>query len=323
MSEKTPVFVCNCELENGYIFKNFFTFNNVRGRPIVTFLPEHILASNRTADNQLYAKSYIHGDEVNLSWNPAIPLAQRQVSLTFDSIGVQAIISRIKKKDQARIYVCQLRNVHDKDNFMGQNSSDEFIIYFSCGAGGDGREGVRSAPASRVSHDNTLIKYPVKEQSSSMVIPVKAFKQMIDSFTKCKKETVKICYYTNRDTQYTRPGINIITEVNGVKGEIFEKFGDVPEDNNPTTQMSGPKIDPSSVVSLQDSVQTPNLQIVIQSPNEFSFAADKIPVFAKLASMHTEGNVRIEYQEGCHLKIAHRFGAFGECEICLHNSFVN
>ena len=306
MSKKPTVPICSCDLENGYILKNFFAFNDVRGRPIITFQSKYLLACNRTADDQLYAKSYLHGDEVKLTWDQNIPEAEKNLSLTFDSISVQTIISKIKKKDKARLYIFQYRNENDAGNFSGENSLNDFAIYFSSGSGGDEREGLRHIIATRVQPDITQLKYPDPVKASTLIIPIKVFKQMIDSFTKCKKESIKICFYNSGG----KLGTSIMTEVGGQRGDIFEKFGDVPDEGNHLWGLQQNK-------SLENGPH-----FVVEAPNEFTFAADKIPVFSKFASMHIEGSVRICYQESCHLRIAHRFGAFGECEIVLCNTFT-
>lgn len=337
MSDKVPVPVLSCELDNGYAFKNCFGFiSALRGRPVITFLADKMVAPNRTFDDQVYGNSSLYGDEINLAWDDNIPVQHRNLSLTFDATRIQATFGRIKKKDQARIIITQTRDSSDPYNFDGPNSSNDFNIYISSGTGGDGREGIRCIAATRTRPDDTLIKYPEKNRSSLMVIPARSFRQMIDSFAKCKKDSIRIKYYMNsrysNGQEYKgRPGILLTTDAAGQSGGIIEKFGDVPDEDpnaakagwsTPALQLSGVKIDESAIVR-----PTASSQVIIEvekppEPNEFSFTADKIQIFAKLASMHNEGNVRIYYQPGCHLRIAHRYGAFGECEICLSNIHV-
>lgn len=328
MSQKQPAIVCSCELDNGYIFKNYFGFTSFRGRPVITFLADKVVAPNRTADNQIFGNSTLHGDEINLTWDESIPLENRNLSLTFDVARIQPNFGRIKKKDQAKIYIAQAREVTDPYNFSGPKSSNEFIIYVSCGTGGDGREGLRSIAATRTDPDNTRIKYPQHYQSSMLVVPVRAFRQMIDSFAKCKKESIKVRFYQNQETN-GRPGILLTTDVMGHSGGIIEKYGDVPDEGargpgqQPYAALTDIRIDESAVVRPASSSK---LVIEVEKPpvpNEFTFSADKIPIFAKLASMHNEGNVRIWYQPGCHLRVAHRYGAFGSTELCLHNQYVS
>lgn len=334
MSDKVSAIVLSCELDNGYVFKNCFGFtSSLRGRPVITFLDDKMVSPNRTFDDQVYGNSTLYADEINLAWDESIPPQHRSLSLTFDAARIQTTFGRIKKKDQARIIVAQIRDQSDPYNFAGANSSNDFSIYISCGMGGDGREGLRSIAATRSRADDTLIKYPERNRCSLMVVPVRSFRQMIDSFAKCKKESIRIKYFLNNKNvngqEYKgRPGIVFTTDVAGHAGGIIEKFGDVPdEDSNtskmgwstPAVQLSGVKIDESAVVR-----PTAPSQIIIEvekppDPNEFFFTADKVHIFAKLASMHNEGNVRIYYQPGCHLRIAHRYGAFGESEICLSN----
>lgn len=334
MSNKISVIVCFCDLDNGYIFKNYFGFNSLRGRPIITFTNDKILAGNRTADDQLYGAGFLHGDEVNLAWDENILPERRCVSLTFDATRLQNALSKIRKKDAARITITQTRDANNYYNFDGLNSSEEFTIYVSCGVGGDGREGLKSVQATRVPVDNTLIKYPVGPKSSLLIIPVRSFRAMIDSFSKCKRESILMRFYTNtqnvngKDVK-GRPGFVISTEGTSPSGRIFEKYGEVPDEDNsqslttvPTIQLNNLKIDESSIVRVNTNSQ-PVFEIEkIPEPNEYIIKADKIAAFSRMASMHNEGNIRIRYQQGHHLHISHRFGAFGENELCLYNPHV-
>lgn len=323
MSGKFPWNVCHCELDNGYIFKNYFNFSSLRGRPVITFMDNKIIAPNRTADDRIYGNINMHGDEINLTWADDIPKSQRCLSLTYDASKIQSTVGRIRKKDQARIVVGQVRNANDPYNFAEKGSSDEFVIYVSCGTGGEGREGICTIAATRTIPEETIIRYPPPDTMSMLVVPVKYFRQMVDSFTKCKKEYIKIRYYTNDEeteqgTIKGTPGFKMKSD-----SGIFEKYGEIPDednvDNNLWSSNDFPQInfDENHVVRHGSA---PLIEIEeIPDPNEFSLEADKIPIFAKLASMHNEGNVRIQYQKGCHLRIAYRYGAFGEAEICLAN----
>lgn len=335
MSNKITVIVCSFELDNGYIFKNYFGFNSLRGRPTITFTNDKILAGNRTADDQLYGGGYLHGDEVNLTWDENILPERRRVSLTFDATRLQNALSKIRKKDAARISITQIRDNNNYYNFDGPNSSEDFTIYVSCGVGGDGREGLKSVPATRVQADNTLIKYPKGSNSSLLIIPVRSFRAMIDSFSKCKRESILMRFYTNtqningKDIK-GRPGFVITTEGTSPSGRIFEKYGEVPDDDNsqavatmPTIQFNNLKIDESAIVRINATTQPVfEIERTPEQPNEFIIKADKIIHFSKMASMHNEGNIRIRYQRGHHLHICHRFGAFGEDELCLYNPYV-
>lgn len=335
MTAKNPVIVCTCELENGYIFRNFFGFVSLRARPVVTFASDKINAVNITADNQLYGDGYLHGDEINLTWDANIPIGQRNLNLTFDASRLLATLGRIRKKDQARIFVAQNRDAKFPD-WEGPRSSNEFTIYVSCGGGGDGREGIQSIAANRTPLTETIIRAPNMIESSLLVIPIKTFKQMIDSFSKVKKQSIRLCFYQNIQTidgvKYRgRPGMILTTDISGVNpsGAILEKFGEVPEENESkplnmlNMQFSDLAIDDSRLVRPSGQ----NIQIIVEEqkepePNEFIFDVDKIPFFGKLASMHNEGNVRVYYQPNCHLRIVHRPGAFGGVGLCLHNKYV-
>jgi len=320
MVEKFTEVVCTCELDNGYIFKNYFSFSSLRGRPTITFMPDKIVAANRTCDNDVYGSAALNGDEANLNWLESIPYQQRMLNLTFEAGMIPVTFGRIKKKDQARVTIAQIRNRNDPHNFAGENSSPDFVIYVSCGTGGDGREGVRSIPAKRSAIDNTVVRYPQPKHMSTLVIPVKAFRQMVDSFTKCKKESIKLRYHTNI-MEYEgqmikgRPGLTMSSE-NG----ILEKYGDIPDDEASETFGSFPRLNFDENHVIRSSGKGPVIEIeTLPDPNEFIVSADKIGIFSKLASMHNEGNVRIQYQEKHHLRIAYRYGAFGEAEICLSN----
>ena len=139
MANKISVIVCTCELDNGYIFKNYFGFNSLRGRPVITCTEDRIYGGNRTADDQLYGGGYLYGDEINLVWDANIPIERQRVSLTFDATRLQNALSKIRKKDPARITITQVRDQSAPYNFDGPASCDEFTIFVSCGVGGEER----------------------------------------------------------------------------------------------------------------------------------------------------------------------------------------
>lgn len=323
MSEKIHFPVLSCELFNGYVFKNCFGFtSSIRGRPIITFLADRMVAPNRTSDDQIYGTNSLFGDEMNLNWNDRIPVEERSLSLILGSDKLKDMFGKIKKKDQVKIIIDQIRDKNSPGEFTGESSSDDFCIYVSCGSGGDGREGLRSIMAIRTKADDTLIRYPSPEGSSLIIIPIKPFKDMIESFSKCKKNSVKIKYYVNSFEEDGRevkgpPGIIMIAEAVGQTLPIIEKFGEVPDDTNWALTLN---VDEATIVRPSSEK---HVELELSSaPNEFLFHSEKIGIFAKLAAMHNEGNVRIYYEKGCHLRISYRYGAFGETEICLSNQHL-
>lgn len=336
MSEdkSSPIIICEFGLDDGYIIKNFFAFNALKNRPVITIHSDKISADNCTVDGTIHGASYLHGDEIGLTWCPYIPYEKRKLSIVYNSADNPTAFNRIKKKDKAQVVIAQ-NSKGGVLNFDGPGSSSEFIIYVSCGGGGYSREGVQSIAASREhNQDLALIKQPNPQNSSLLVIPIKTFKQMIESFSKCKKISIKISFFSGGQEivdgiKYDNsPGIIFTTDMTGdnPSGAILEKYGDVP-DTDTGAPISGP--DPNllnfnnrSVVNFNNSRVKLDLEHKPLEPNEFLFDADKIFNFNRLASMHNEGNVRIYYQEGCHLRISHRFGGFGECELNLHNSYV-
>ena len=160
------------------------------------------------------------------------------MSLTFDATRLQNALSKIRKKDPARIAITQIRDRASPYNFDGPGSSDDFTIYVSCGVGGDGREGLKSVPATRVPADNTLIKYPEKFRSSLLVIPVRQFRSMIDSFSKCKRESIIMRYHVNMHNYARRKRSKKSSWIcnyyrrTSQSGRIYEKFGEVPDEDN-------------------------------------------------------------------------------------------
>lgn len=299
MSKGTEL-LCTCELENGYIFRNFFAFVSVRNRPVVTFMHDRIAAANRTADDELYGAGYLHGDEIKLTWNSAVPEDKRSISLVLDGALLQSILGKIKKKEQARLSIaCAF------ETQPWYETATDYTMYVSYGAGGDGREGIKGVQATRVDPDKMVLKCP--STPSLLVIPIRHFKAMVDSFAKCKKEKITIRLY--------RQGLVMTTDTAMHTIPIFEKYGEVPDDSHDAI---GHNIDESTIVHSSGTLEIEK----IPEPNEYTFKADKISIFGKLASVHNEGSVRVYYEEGKHLRIAYRFGAFGECEICLYNSYT-
>ena len=327
MSE-TSTLICTCELVNGYILKNFFNFIPLRARPTITFLNDRIIASNCTADKQIYGTGYLHGDEINLIWSNDVPMDQRKLSLTFDSSQNPLTFGGIKKKDEARLLIAQRNEPGAEKNYT---------IFVSCGEGGDRREGVQTISAQQVKTEEFLVRMPDPAKATLLSIPIQPFRKMITAFNKCRKQTIRLCFYPNHQfiegvEHRGPPGITIRTDMvgGGRTGPILEKYGEVP---NETVPEASPNvnymldqiadIDERTIVRTQSSeVQLVLVEEEDNGPNEFVFDADKISVFNRLATMHNEGCVRIYYQPGCHLRIAYRCGGFGECELYLHNKYV-
>lgn len=328
MSEPSKL-ICSCELVNGYILKNMFNFLALRARPVITFLPDRIFAANFTADRQVHGRGYLHGDEINLIWSPDIPLEERELSLTYDSSLNQIAFGGIKKKDEARLFIAQ------ETDSAGNKS---YTIFVSCGEGGDRREGVQTIPAQKAKTEKFLLKCPDPVKSTRLSIPVQAFRKMITAFSKCRKQSIRLSFHTNKqminDTEVCGPpGITLKTDMvgGGRTGPILEKYGEVP--NNSASESSPivnqfleqfNQIDETAIVRSGSSSQ---YEIILveddeSEPYEFIFDADKIATFNRLATMHNEGCVRIYYQPGCHLRIAYRAGGFGECELYLNNKHV-
>jgi len=325
MSDKVTQIICTCELDNGYIFKNFFAFNSIRGHPTITFLNDSIRSENSTADKQLFGTSLLCGDEISLKWNNSIPAEQQKLSLTFDSGRLPSTMGKIKKKEMVKLFIAQISS-KIKPDFVGMNSSDDFTIYISCGTGGEGREGIQSLAATRVTPSTLFIRPPIMNISNCLTIPIRLFRKMIESFSKTKKQKVKICMYPNKDSSQ-RSGILITTNMyGGYSTGSFEKYGEVPDDPSSTIsniELPISSVDESQIIRPSSS----GVRLVIEveddvNPNEYIFNSDNITVFTKLASMYNEGNVRIYYQKGRHLCITHRFGGFGECSLFLHNKFI-
>jgi|SRR5579875_442851 len=284
MVDKNTLIICSAELENGYIFKNFFSFISLRGRPEITFLSDRIESKNRTTDNTIYGTAFLYGEEINLIWYQS----NKSLTLTFDSSLVQGTFGKIKKKDHARIMIVQL-----KYNNQKPGDENDYVIYLSCGAGGDSREGIQTINAKKIEPSSTLIKQPIS--GSILIVPSRLFRQMIDSFGKCKKQQIHIYFFENKENQNSS-GILISTNKLGSALEgIIEKYGDVPE-----------------IRDQDDS----------DAENEYIVESDKILIFSKLASMHNEGSIRVYYSPGHNLKFCYRFGSFGECELYLTNKFV-
>jgi len=315
MSEKKTIVKCLCELENGYIFKNFFSFISLRGHPEITFLEDRIRSNNRTADDKVYGTSYFYGDEINLTWDSEIPSEERNLTLTFDSSLIQGTFGKIKKKDQVRITV-----IHVEPN--NDYKDDDYFIYLSCGAGRDGREGLQNIPAKRVQPSITLITPPLYGECSRLIIPCRIFRQMVDTFSKCKKQRIHLYYFDNMDS-LRAPGIIITTNRldNACLGGILEKYGEVPDLNEFQEEINSNYEAAGNTQSagVYTSVHDEDNQLV----NEFIIDSEKINIFCRFASMHNEGSVRIYYQFGRHLQISFRFGSFGESELFLYNKYVN
>ena len=100
---KIAMKVLTSELENGYIFKNFFTYSCIKSRVTITFTADSIKSFNAAAsDEEMYEESFLYGDEIALQWDPSVPSDQRNITIAFEEQKLQTTFASIKKKDQAR-----------------------------------------------------------------------------------------------------------------------------------------------------------------------------------------------------------------------------
>lgn len=292
--------VMTSELENGYIFKNFFTFSCIKSRISITFMSDKITSFNAAAQNEeMFQESFLYGDEIGMVWDASVPVEDRTITIAFDAQKLQSTFASIKKKDQSRIVLAQIRT---KSEFDPQGT--DFILFVSKGAGGDGREGIERCGGTRVFDEEKLIINKPPQYSSILVVPNRMFKQMIDTFTKCKKKRICITFYDNKDHE-EGSGITITDKGVGsnIKGKgPYEKFGNIPD------------IDPSSIFSEGTGEESENTPI-----NEYSFDSSRLVNLLRLSALHNEGNVRIFYEPKYPLRLAARFGSFGECELYIYD----
>ena len=317
MGEVQVLSVCEAQTENGYILKNFFGLLATKGTPIICFENDRISAANETVDSKLMVDSYLTGEEIRLNWAPEIPIDQRRINLAVDSKSISVIFSKIKKKDKAGIAL-------KKVDGQSQSHTDgcDYIIFVLAGEGGDGRESVQRIAARQVDQIKKVVTNPPPiGPSDYLYIPIKSFRQMIDSYSKCKGIMIKVHFYPGINS-----GIMMTTGVRGGSktGPIIERYGFLPEDEpeqaSPVSgvYIGGIRLDDSLIVR---SGGESSIRIICEDevlgPNDFLLHADKIPIFTKFASMHGEGGVRVYYAKGCDLLFAFRYGSFGESKLIV------
>jgi hypothetical protein len=316
-----PSVVCQAVFvqNQGYILSGFLKSISIRSQPTIFFSNQHIYSDVSTADGKMVVRNYMIGDEINLEWSSDIPESERQLCLAFELSDLIGRVSRILKKDQATLMILQNRTVA-KNKFSGPESTDDFSIYIGKGGSdSSGREGFQSFPTKRVQYRQTVVIEPNKDATvniSRLNVPAISLRPMLSAFSKCKKNSIiKIAYY-NADPASGRikPGILITSQSNLRNGDIIEKYGQIPED-------AGKGMSSNQV---QQTINTGSLQVVLvnSTPNEFPLDPDKITFLSNFANLHSEGTIRITYEQGKDLRLAYRYGAFGECVAYLSSNRV-
>ncbi len=323
----TRVTVCSATFGpgQGYVLPSFLKSLSVRSRPAFYILPKMLYSDNLTPDQKYLHRSYLHGDEISLEWLSSIPEKRRNICLSFDLKELKGKITRILKKDQASLFVVQTRNEANANKFDEEGSSDDFTIFI--GRGTNDREGLQSIPALRVRSQPSSVREP--SDLVKLTIPVKVFRDMMGSFTKCKQDSqIKITIYDPSESgNEGGAGILITSRSNLNTGNIIEKYGEIPEDTNtgpniPNLVIPPTTYDEKSVVRTQNKVQLVLIDpsLVCFQPNEFVIDPDKVSHFTSFASLHTEGTVRVYYTTGADLKFAFRFGPYGEQTVYINSN---
>lgn len=322
----TAVTICQATfgLNQGYILPHYFKALSIRSRPSFIIHPTYLYSENTTPDQKFLHKAYIYGDEIDLKWDTQIPESKRVVCLSFDLKELKKNISRILKKDQASLFIVQNRTADNLDKFDEEGSSDDFTIFVSRGS--NDREGLQSIPAIRFRPQTIAVIEPPK--SVRMKIPVKVFRDMMNSFSKCRQDDqVKITFYDAQDN--VEPGILLSSSSILNNGNVVEKCGNIPEQSpiQPIAAIvASQAIDEKAVVVRPQASKGLQIVVVDQAsvslqPNEFMIDVDKASYFSNFAGMYNEGTVRIYYAPNCDLRFAFRFGPYGEQNIYINNSF--
>jgi hypothetical protein len=305
---------------SGSLLPHLFRSLSVRSRPSLCIFANVLYSDNLTPDQKFLHRCFVHGDEIDLQWDVVIPEKRRTLCLSFDLKELKKKITRILKKDQASLFIVQNRTEQNADKFDEEGSSDNFTIYV--GRGTNDREGLQSVPAIRTKFQQSAVNEPAN--IVKLKIPVKTFRDMMGSFSKCKQdEQIKLTFY---DGERGEAGILISSRSNLNTGNIIEKFGVIPEDAGssqaPNIGALSLSVDDRNLVRAQARVQLvlidPNS--VCLQPNEFLSDPDKISHFVNFASLHNEGTVRVYYTPGADLKFAFRFGPYGEEFIYINNN---
>jgi len=284
-SVPVTVYTASFLSEQGNMLYSFMNALAVRSRPAISISDRIIYSYNLTPDNKLLHTSYINCEEIEFKWNINIPDSDRNLCLSFELKDLKKI-NRIMKKEQASLSIVQNRNPSLRDAFTGPESSDDFIIYI--GRGNTEREGLQSIPAIRINLQCSLVIQP--KDHIWLRIPVATFKSMVKNFNKCKQDDqIKIKVFVQED----QGGVLITSKSNLNTGNIVESFGTIPDDSE----------------QASDELET----------IEFNIDKDKIGHLIKFSSFDNTGVVRVYYSTSADLKLAYRFGSYGEQIVYINN----
>lgn len=291
----------------GYVLPSFIQAGSVRNKSFIIFKHDKIWMYNSTTDNSLCNVSHIIGEEVDMVWNSSIPVESRDLVLQIDYNNLKKIMGNILKKDQATLLICQQRTEDNINLFNEEGSSYHFIMYVSKG-NNDNHEGLEHQPVIRATWEGTMYRDPVDSKGITMKIPI--YRTMMKAFSKYVGN-IKIAIYDGEDG----PGVLLTTIGQSDVKMIIQKFGVIPNKDKPSQSIE------SKMNNLQVGKSNAPIINIIEDvkPNEFIFNSTKINHLINLAICN-EGCVRIYYTPGYDLRIAHRFGPWGEQNIYLTSS---
>lgn len=315
--------ICRCSSNYGYVFKNMISFLIAsRGRPTISISHNQIFAENQSVNGDVFARTKINGDEIDLKWKGTIPVDKRMLHLSFDAKEAKAVISAIKKKGMAGIHIYQLQNEHNIGNFDEPGSSDTFYMTFWVTGKNSitHREGDKSLLCTRVEYNSIMTISPDPFLSQRLVVPASSFRETVKAFMSCKKTNIALKFHTkdilDGSGQILETLTGIILRSDGYP-PLCEKLGDVEETNQNSYFNWVP--DMNKVIKQENCGVELVLEEEVVEPNEFHFNSENLGIFDTLCALHLEGTIRFFYEVGKQLKISTRFGPFGTCEIYLSN----
>lgn len=230
----TDFFVCSADTSNGDVLKNFTKINGSKSRALLIFCDREIFMENATDDTQICCKGKLLGESINLKWNSQIPRESRVLPLIIEQSKIASTFGKIQTKDTVKIQV--YKNARSANAEPGNDM--EYTISLTRGTlnSSDGREGVQLIPALAHNYVPNVLNPPT-DKSLSFAVPFRDFKRMITTFTKQKKGTLTIQFYSTTSPEFGKIGCGI-SICNSIppdgRCDGFEKFGDIAQTDDNT-----------------------------------------------------------------------------------------
>ena len=221
MEDKITTHICTCTFDNGYILSSVLKACAVKMTELqTTFLDNIIHITNTTNDVKLFKNNILDGNEIDLCWDKDIPKEKRNLTIQYNYSELKATLTKILKKDRAKLELFQIRNLKTKDLFDEEGSSDRFSIVIIKEEGD--LAGSKQFPATRIQQPTYEVIDP--EDQKHIRIPIKQYISLTKEFGKIKGDEIQIRLHKTENGA----GITFIS----TKNKMIQQYGEIEDDDN-------------------------------------------------------------------------------------------